>query len=129
MPRPSYRTYISSQQWYAKHPHWLKAVGYQCSLFPWVKIGKGKSYRIHHLNYRNLGNERLRRDVVPLCPFAHDFIIHGILAGFKPAGKQRDYPNCAQKIIHLWCAQRLWLKWLVILSSGVFSASRYLEAR
>lgn len=72
MPQPSYRTYIQSKQWYSKHPAWLKAVGYRCSMFPWIKIGKGRKYRIHHLHYRNLGSERLRRDVVPLCPLAKE---------------------------------------------------------
>lgn len=127
MSRSSYRSYITSELWYAKHPNWLKAVGYRCSLLPWVKIGKGKLYRIHHLNYQNLGNERLRRDVIPVCPFAHDFIIHGVLSGFKPAGKQREYPNSAQRLVHLWCAQRLWVKWVVILLLGALLIKKLQE--
>jgi len=115
MSQPSYGTYIKSNDWYAKHTTWLKAVGYRCSMFPWVKIGRGRKYRIHHLHYRNLGSERLRRDVVPLCPFAHDFIIHGILSGFRSAGKQKRYPNLAQRAVHLWCIQRLWMKGLLML--------------
>jgi len=115
MYRPSYHTHIKSNDWYAKHPVWLKAVVYRCSMFPWIKIGRGRKYRIHHLHYRNLGNERLRRDVVPLCPFAHDFIIHGMLSGFRSAGKQKRYPNLGQRIVHLWCVQRLWIKVFLLL--------------
>ncbi len=90
-----YNKYIKSSEWYNKHPDWLRAVGFRCGLFPWVRIGNGKRYNCHHMNYKNLGNERLRKDVVPLCPFAHDFVIHGILSGFKSSGKQRGYPNLA----------------------------------
>lgn len=62
------------------------------------------------MHYKNLGDEKLGRDIVPLSPFAHDFIIHGILAGFKSAGQQRNYPNFAQRLAHFWCVQRLWVK-------------------
>jgi len=88
-----YKSYIKSRDWYSKHSDWLKSVGYGCTMFPWIKIGQGNKYACHHMNYKNLGNERLRRDVVPLSPFAHKFVIHGILSCFKPAGQQRGYPN------------------------------------
>ena len=113
----NYNTYIKSRDWYSKHPDWLKAVGYSCTMFPWIKIGQGHKYACHHMNYKNLGNERLGRDVVPLSPFAHNFIIHGVLSGFKSAGKQRGYPNLAQRLAHLWCVQRLWFKMILVLFS------------
>lgn len=84
-------------------------------MFPWIKIGNGHLYALHHMNYRNLGNEKLGKDVVPLCPFAHNFVIHGILAGFKTAGKQRNYPNLAQRLVHFWCVQRRWFKGIILL--------------
>jgi len=105
-----YSVYIKSDNWYSKHPNWLSAVGNHCTMFPWVRIDNGHRYAIHHMHYRNLGKERLGRDVVPLCPFAHDYVIHGILAGFKTAGKQRNYPNFAQRLVHFWCIQRRWFK-------------------
>lgn len=116
-----YDTYIKSRDWYSQHPGWLKDVGYRCGLFPWVRIGNGKRYACHHMNYRNLGNERLRKDVIPLCPFAHDFVIHGILSDFKSAGKQGRYPNLAQRLVHLWCCQRTWFK--VVLAGGIITLS------
>jgi hypothetical protein len=106
------------------HPAWLKAVGYRCTMFPWIRIGKGHRYVVHHTNYKNLGYERLGRDVVPLSPFAHNFVIHGVLAGFKSAGKQRSYPNLLQRTVHFWCNQRLWFKLLLFLSvlfAGAYS--------
>ena len=115
-PFVHYRTYITSDDWYSKHPAWLKAVGYRCTMFPWIRIGKGRPYAVHHMNYKNLGHERLGRDVVPLSPFAHNFVIHGVLAQFKSAGKQGNYPNLLQRTVHFWCNQRLWVKLLLFLS-------------
>lgn len=114
-PNINYRTYIRSREWYGKHKQWLRATGYSCALFPWVRIGQGRPYRIHHLHYANLGNERLGRDVIPLCPFAHDRIVHGILSGFKSAGQQRNYPNLSQRLVHAWCRQRLWFKRVILI--------------
>lgn len=110
-----YSTYIKSRSWFDKHPDWLKTVGYRCTMFPWVRVGKGHRYAVHHMHYRNLGNEQLGTDVIPLCPFAHNYIIHGILAGFKSAGKQQSYPNAPQRLIHFWCVQRLWFKGVLVL--------------
>lgn len=116
----NYNNYIKSRTWYGKHPQWLKIVNYRCTMFPWVRIGKGKHYAIHHMHYKNLGNERLGRDVVPLCTFAHNFIIHGILSGFKSAGKQHGYPNLVQRFVHFWCVQRLWFK--LVIAVGAIAA-------
>lgn len=110
-----YHTYIKSNNWYSQHKGWLSAVGSRCTMFPWIRVGKGHRYAIHHMNYKNLGNEKLGRDIVPLCPFAHDYVIHGILSGFKSAGKQRNYPNPAQRLMHFWCVQRCWFKGLLAL--------------
>ena len=115
-PFVHYKTYITSDDWYSKHPAWLKAVGYRCTMFPWIRIGKGHRYVVHHMNYKNLGYECLGRDVVPLSPFAHNFVIHGVLAQFKSAGKQGNYPNLLQRTVHFWCNQRLWVKLLLFLS-------------
>jgi len=123
---PDYNKYIKSKDWYSKHPGWLKDVGYRCGLFPWVRIGNEKRYACHHTNYRNLGNERLRKDVIPLCPFAHDFVIHGILSGFKSAGKQGGYPNLSQRLVHLWCCQRAWFKVALVVEIVILSFKHHL---
>jgi hypothetical protein len=113
--RVNYHQYIISQEWRSQHPKWLQAVGYRCTLFPWVEIGKGHPYAIHHLHYRNLGHERLGRDVLPLSKFAHEKIIHGLLSWGKSAGQQRYYPNLVQCLVHEWMKQRLWFKSLLVL--------------
>jgi hypothetical protein len=78
-----YRRYITSNEWRSKHKDFLKSSHYRCAFFPWVKVGKKHRYNVHHMNYENLGSERLWVDVVCLCPFAHSFIIHGLLSGFS----------------------------------------------
>ena len=100
-----YRRYITSTQWRSKHKDFLKASHHRCALFPWVKVGKKHRYNVHHMNYKNLGSERLWVDVICLCPFAHSFIIHGILSGFRRPSQQKSYPNALQRLAHFWCCQ------------------------
>lgn len=117
-----YHHYIKSVEWREKHKFWLLESGYRCSMFPWIQCGKGKRYRIHHLpeGYENLGNEVLWEHVIVLSPFAHDWIIHGILSGFKSAGKQNPpYPNKAQDLVHGWCLLPVWVK-VVVMSAIAF---------
>ena len=116
--KPHYQTYITSPEWRSHHPRWLKSVQYRCTFLPWLRIGDGKPYAIHHLHYRNLGNERLIRDVLPVSKFAHEFIIHGLLSGGKAAGQQRRYPNLAQKLVHAWMRLGLLLKGALLLGGG-----------
>ncbi|HEY9610607.1 hypothetical protein [Allocoleopsis sp.] len=111
----NYSHYIQSNEWYRKHKHWLLESNYRCSMFPWIQCGKGKPYRVHHKTYDNVGDEELWKDVIVLSPFAHDFIIHGILSGFKSAGKQKGkYPNRYQKFAHHWCCLPMMCKLLII---------------
>lgn len=98
-----YRSYITSNEWRSKHKDFLKSSHYRCAFFPWVKVGKKRRYNVHHMNYENLGSERLWVDVICLCPFVHSFIIHGLLSGFKRPSQQKRYPNTAQRLAHAWC--------------------------
>lgn len=115
MSRLIYKDYIVSSEWRSRHPAFLRQSHYRCALLPWVKVGKGHKYNCHHMNYRHLGDEQLWRDVVVLCPFAHSFIIHGILSGFKRPKEQRSYPNAAQKVAHFWCTMPVALRASLIL--------------
>jgi hypothetical protein len=115
-----YSNYITSTEWRSKHPLFLKQSHYRCAFFPWIKVGKkinGKyqRYAIHHCNYKNLGNERLWVDVICLCPFAHSFIIHGILSGFRRTSQQKNYPNTAQRLAHMWCCLPVILRGLLMV--------------
>ena len=95
--------YITSTEWRSKHKQFFKSSHYRCAFFPWVKVGRKNRYNVHHMNYRNLGNERLWVDVICLSTFAHSFIIHGILSGFRRPSQQKNYPNTAQRLAHMWC--------------------------
>ncbi len=124
----NYRAYIQSKEWYGKHKFWLLESNYRCSMFPWIQCGKGKPYRMHHKTYDNVGDEALWKDVIVLSPFAHDFIIHGILSGFKSAGKQKGkYPNRAQKIAHTWCCLPITMKFAVVITISFAIASQILS--
>jgi hypothetical protein len=112
-----YKTYIVSAEWRGKHKEFLRRSRYRCSFFPWIKCGKGARYNIHHCNYLRLGDEQLWVDVVVVCPFVHNFILHGILSGFRrPSQQKGGYPNAAQKLAHFWCCQPVILR-------GVLAAS------
>jgi hypothetical protein len=103
--KPNYRAYITSHEWRDKHKEFLKRSHYRCSFFPFIKCGKKSRYNCHHMNYENLGDETLWVDVIVICPFAHSFIIHGLLSGFKRPSQQKNYPNAAQRLAHFWCCQ------------------------
>lgn len=100
-----YKNYITSSEWRDKHKGFLKRSHYRCAFFPWVRVGKKHRYNCHHMNYENLGSEQLWVDVICLCPFAHNFIIHGLLSGFRRPSQQKQYPNKAQQLAHFWCCQ------------------------
>lgn len=98
----NYHAYIVSTEWRAKHKPWLKACGRCPITFRRLGGGRGK-YNIHHTHYQSLGKERLWWDVIPLSKWVHDFIVHGILSGFKRPSQQRNYPNLAQRLFHNYC--------------------------
>jgi hypothetical protein len=105
-----YSNYITSTQWRSKHKEFLQSSHYRCAFFPWVRVGRKARYNVHHMNYRNLGNERLWVDVICLSLFAHSFIIHGILSGFRRPSQQKNYPNTAQRLAHMWCCLPVMLR-------------------
>jgi hypothetical protein len=111
----NYREYITSPEWRDKHKDFLKRSHYRCAFFPFIKVGKKARYNVHHMNYENLGDEELWVDVICLCPFAHSFIIHGILSGFRRPSQQKNYPNAAQKMAHGWCCQPVLIRALFFL--------------
>lgn len=127
-----YGEYIVSPEWRSQHAKFLFRGGYRCSFMPWVKIGKGKRYACHHMNYDRLGREAYGRDIIVLCPWVHMMVAHGILAGFKSASKQRSpYPNKAQKLFHFFCRLPLFLKWvawvdfIVLVVGGPITLASY----
>lgn len=117
---PEYRDYIHSEGWRDKQKECLIRGRNRCAMFPWVTIGKSlkgqyRPYRVHHLHYGSIGKEKFWWDILPLCPVAHDWIIHGIFSGFRSAGKQASYPNRFQQGVHLWCRMPDLFKGFVVL--------------
>ena len=106
LSRSEYRVYITSSLWRDKHQEWLKQVGYQCPV-SFKKVGKGGKYNCHHTNYKRLGEEIFFLDIIPLNPWVHKNIVHGVLSGWKPAGQQKHYPNAPQRIFHNYCRMML----------------------
>lgn len=108
-PFVQYSSYICSQKWQEKQKQFLKETGYRCSFLGSIigKKFKGKyrGYNLHHMNYKNLGDERLWIDVILVSSWVHTFIIHGVLSGFKRPSQQKSYPNLPQRCFHFWCCQ------------------------
>lgn len=123
----SYRDYIVSAEWRSRHKDFLKKGQYRDSLFPWIKIGRGKRYACHHTTYRHLGQEVYGEDVLIYHPWVHRWLIHGVASGFKLPGKQRKYPNFPQQIIHGFSRLPILLKiatWVFLVTYLVVSLCR-----
>lgn len=67
-----YDEYIQSPEWRQKSRDCQLLTRSRCILFPWKN-----SYCSHHLTYRNLKQELVIRDIVPLSAEAHTFIHFG----------------------------------------------------
>lgn len=64
-----YTLYIQSVNWRKTSNNIIKSTGKRCALHPWKK-----ATHAHHLHYKNLRNEWVVRDCVPLSPEAHRLI-------------------------------------------------------
>lgn len=116
LSKADYRGYITSSEWRNKHKDFLKRSHYRCSFFPFIKVGKKARYNVHHMNYENLGNETLWVDVIVVCPFVHNFILHGLLSGFRRPSQQKNYPNTAQRLAHFWCCQPVMVRGVLAIA-------------
>lgn len=65
--RKGYARYIESPEWAAFRERYYRTHDKRCFV---VECGSTESIRLHHINYRRIGNER-PTDVVPLCAFHH----------------------------------------------------------
>jgi hypothetical protein len=64
-----YKKYIGSQKWKAKRDKKLEQAGYRCEKCGVSKYSK--KLEVHHLNYGNLGNEKLS-ELIVLCKECHE---------------------------------------------------------
>lgn len=68
-----YDDYMRSDAWEAKRQQRIEIDGYKC-----VMCGRPtqtmKKINVHHISYRNLGNENVLTDLCTLCPTCHKHI-------------------------------------------------------
>ncbi len=60
-----YLTYINSAAWRDRRQRALRLAGYRCRV-----CGEGKRLQVHHVTYKNLGNEA-DDDLTVLCWYCH----------------------------------------------------------
>jgi len=63
----NYKDYLSSPYWLSRRVKALMLAGYKCE-----KCGCMSKLEVHHLRYRNIGNE-LDEDLMVLCSRCHAF--------------------------------------------------------
>ncbi|MBW4692229.1 MAG: hypothetical protein KME27_10730 [Lyngbya sp. HA4199-MV5] len=84
---------------------------------------------MHHLDYRNLGHETYWWDVLVLSPAAHDWLIHGLLSGWKRPRQQKHYPNLPQRLAHNWgrlpCSLKMLLVAAIFVALGASLSSNH----
>ena len=68
--RSAYRAYLNSPDWKERRKDLMEEANYMCD--ECGEIGN----QIHHLNYKNLGDEELGVDVVVLCEDCHLWGMH-----------------------------------------------------
>lgn len=61
-----YRDYLNSPQWQEKRSELFRLKGYKC-----VECGSAKRVQAHHISYRNIFNENVATDLIPLCIICH----------------------------------------------------------
>ena len=71
----SYNAYLKTDHWLNKRYVYLKCSSYTCS--GCCKNLAGKTFHLHHKNYKNVGNESYL-DLSVLCPECHFKIHHGV---------------------------------------------------
>ena len=70
--KKQYDEYLKSPQWQAKRSERLKMDNYTCQRCGYRKdINCYSWFEIHHLTYKNVGNEDVARDLITLCPECH----------------------------------------------------------
>jgi 5-methylcytosine-specific restriction endonuclease McrA len=67
----TYQEYLLSELWCKKREWILECFNYKCQ-----KCGTTINLQVHHKDYTNVGNEKLR-DVIVLCKHCHKEEHHG----------------------------------------------------
>lgn len=112
MNQQDYSNYLKSAHWAGTREKRLELDNYRCFL-----CGKKKHLNVHHIRYKNLGNEDVGKDLVTLCRECHK-MLHNIrdvvqeeYNGYINADNTKDrklyfarMKNCIEKefIVEMW---------------------------
>lgn len=66
-----YEKYMRSEEWQAKRSQRILIDGDKCVMCQRPAERTKTGLQVHHINYRNLGNEDVWQDLVTLCPSCH----------------------------------------------------------
>lgn len=66
-----YKAYIRSAQWEQKKKQRLEIDGYKCAMCGRPESKCRNGLQMHHVSYKNLGNEDVYNDLVSLCQSCH----------------------------------------------------------
>lgn len=82
----AYKKYINSPKWQAKRSERLKIDNYTCQ-----KCGELRGLHVHHVSYKNFGNENVYEDLITLCEKCHKTI-----EGVKAEKDKKEQERCAR---------------------------------
>lgn len=69
-----YKRYMRSKEWDRKRELRLEIDGHKCVMCDRPESKCKDGLQIHHVSYRNLGDEDVFNDIVCLCPRCHRMI-------------------------------------------------------
>jgi hypothetical protein len=64
--KSTYKEYLQSEQWRQNREKRLQIDGRMCAV-----CGSKKDLNVHHISYRNIGNENIEKDLITLCHPCH----------------------------------------------------------
>ena len=74
MQTQQYKDYMKSDTWQDKCKQRIEIAGHKCEMCGRLKKNS-KGLQIHHISYKNLGNEDVANDLICLCGRCH-ILIH-----------------------------------------------------
>lgn len=74
--RENYVKYLKTEEWQKKRIERLKIDNFKC-----CRCGSPHNIQVHHLSYRNIGNEDVYNDLITLCDSCHESIEKETISG------------------------------------------------
>ena len=74
--KKDYLDYLQSSKWLEKRIERLKMDNFRC-----CRCGSPHDVQVHHLTYKNIGNENVYEDLITLCDSCHESIEKEAISG------------------------------------------------